>query len=86
MAKVECKKLTRRFGENTALARVTFRVRRGEVLLVLGPSGAGKTTLLHCIAGLERADSGMIEIEDEPVYLDGDVLARTRLSGNPLRR
>ncbi len=47
--------------------RVELDARRGETIAILGPNGAGKSTLLRCLAGLERIDSGRLE-------LDGTVL------------
>ncbi len=44
----------------TILDRVSFDVRRGEVLTLIGPNGAGKTTLLECMLGLRRADAGVV--------------------------
>ena len=51
-----------------ALADVSCRIDRGEVVVVIGPSGSGKSTLLRCVNRLEKADSGHI-------YIDGiDIL------------
>src|SRR5712691_6566627 len=50
--------LTKRYGEQIALADVGFAVNAGEVLGLIGPNGAGKTTLLEAIAGVLPADSG----------------------------
>ena len=55
---VEVAALTKRYGEQFALADVAFDVRRGEVLGIIGPNGAGKTTLLEGIAGLLPVDCG----------------------------
>jgi ABC-2 type transport system ATP-binding protein len=52
--------LTKRYGDESAIFRVTFSVTKGEVLGIVGPNGAGKTTLLETIAGLLAADSGTI--------------------------
>jgi ABC-2 type transport system ATP-binding protein len=57
-ALVEVVALTKRYGEQFALADVAFDVRRGEVLGIIGPNGAGKTTLLEGIAGLLPVDCG----------------------------
>ena len=46
------------FGENHALAGVSFQVGKSETVAVLGPSGCGKSTLLGIIAGLEKPDQG----------------------------
>ena len=50
-----------------ALGGVTFDVRRGEFVSVVGPSGSGKSTLLRLVAGLAAAEEGEILVEGEPV-------------------
>ena len=50
--------LTKRFGDTTALAGMTWVARHGQVTAVLGPNGAGKTTTIECAEGLQRPDSG----------------------------
>ena len=57
--------VTKRFGEFVALDRVSLQIPTGSLTALLGPSGGGKSTLLRIIAGLERADSGTIEIGGE---------------------
>jgi ABC-type multidrug transport system ATPase subunit len=52
--------LTKRYGEQFALANVAFAIRAGEVLGIIGPNGAGKTTLLEGLAGLLPVDSGNV--------------------------
>ncbi len=49
-------------GEVRAVRGIDLEVAEGEVVVLLGPSGCGKTTTLRCIAGLERADAGTIEV------------------------
>ncbi len=51
-----------------AVRGVSLEVKQGEFYTLLGPSGCGKTTILRCVAGLERPDSGEIEIGGELVY------------------
>jgi iron(III) transport system ATP-binding protein len=51
-----------------AIDHVSFDVRPGEFVVLLGPSGCGKTTLLRSVAGLEKPDSGLIELNGEPVF------------------
>ena len=41
---------------------IDLSVRAGETLVILGPSGCGKSTLLRCLAGLERPDTGRVEL------------------------
>src|SRR3977135_670410 len=50
--------LTKRYGDQHALAEVSFDVNAGEVLGLIGPNGAGKTTLLEALAGVLPADAG----------------------------
>jgi len=51
-----------------AVDRVSFKVEEGRFYTLLGPSGCGKTTTLRCIAGLEKPDSGEIEVSATKVY------------------
>lgn len=53
-----------------AVDGVSFTVNEGEFYTLLGPSGCGKTTTLRCIAGLERANGGTIELGDMVVVSD----------------
>src|SRR5215468_1125642 len=59
--------LSKRYGEQHALADVAFDVRAGEVLGLIGPNGAGKTTLLEALAGLLPVDAGEVLWRDAPV-------------------
>ena len=43
------------------------RIRRREVVVIMGPSGSGKSTLLRCLNGLEEADSGTIVVDNIPL-------------------
>jgi ABC-type multidrug transport system ATPase subunit len=62
--------LTKRFGVRTAVDRLSFVLRRGEVLGLLGPNGAGKTTTLLCLCGLLRPDSGDLRFDGKPLAND----------------
>ena len=57
--------LTKRFGEFTAVDRVNFDVKEGELVALLGPSGSGKSTILRMICGLETPDEGEIYLTGE---------------------
>jgi iron(III) transport system ATP-binding protein len=64
--------LRKTFGDLVAVDGVSLAVEEGHTLALLGPSGCGKTTILRCLAGLETADAGAIEIAGKPVF-DHDV-------------
>ncbi len=59
--------LTKRFGQFTALDRISLDIPAGEFVCFLGPSGCGKTTLLRAIAGLDVQDEGRIEMDGRDV-------------------
>ena len=57
-APVECRQLTKSFGDFVATDEVTFSVRPGEIFGLLGPNGAGKSTTFKMLCGLLKASSG----------------------------
>lgn len=59
---IEAEALTRRFGDVTAVDRLTFRVEDGEIFGFLGPNGAGKTTTVRMLAGLIGKTSGTARV------------------------
>lgn len=59
---IEVHALTKRYGDLTAVDRVTFSVFKGEVFAFLGPNGAGKTTTLEILQGLRRPTSGTASV------------------------
>src|SRR4026208_1060543 len=62
-----------------ALGGVSFTIRRGEVIAIMGPSGSGKSTLINTLGCLDRPTSGEYILDGEPVAsLDDDQLASVR--------
>lgn len=55
------------YGKIQAVKGVSFEVRQGEILSIVGANGAGKSTLLKCIAGLLKPQGGQIYYNDEPL-------------------
>ncbi len=77
------KALGKRYGETAVFHDASLHLQRGEFVALLGESGVGKSTLLNCIAGLDRADTGRVEIAGTDLAtLDDDgcaLLRRSRL-------
>lgn len=62
---IKVENLCKRFGDYAAVDRVSFEVKPGELVALLGPSGSGKSTILRMISGLEKPDSGGIYLTGE---------------------
>ena len=61
------------------LKGITLNIGRGEAIGLVGPSGSGKSTLLMLMAGLERPDSGSVEVDGQALQgLNEDALAKFR--------
>lgn len=68
---IEVRHLSKRFGDNLAVAYLSFNVRRGEVFGLLGPNGAGKTTTLRMITTLLKPDAGQVKIFGHDTATEG---------------
>ncbi|TNC80526.1 MAG: ABC transporter ATP-binding protein [Oleiphilus sp.] len=64
---LECRGVTKTFGDFTAVEDISFAIPRGSFFSILGPSGCGKTTLLRMLAGFQSPDSGDILIKGRSV-------------------
>jgi ABC-type sugar transport system ATPase subunit len=67
MARVAYDQVTKRFGDVTALDRLSLAIEDGEFIVLVGPSGSGKTTALRLLAGLEAVTQGDIRIGERVV-------------------
>ena len=63
---IECRGLTKRYGERVAVEDLTFTVRPGVVTGFLGPNGAGKSTTMRLVLGLDRPTSGSATVNGRP--------------------
>lgn len=67
---IEVRGLHKSFGDLRVLDGVDLTVRRGETVVILGGSGSGKSTLLRCLVGLERPDSGQVQVRGVDLFDD----------------
>jgi putative ABC transport system ATP-binding protein len=69
---VEVKNLSKIYGKGEtavrALDNVSFSVKKGEFVCIIGPSGSGKSTLLHLLGGVDRPTSGKVLIDQTDIY------------------
>ena len=80
---ITVEKITKRFGNKTALNQIQFNVDKGEIFGFLGPSGAGKTTLINILTGQLKADEGTTQLlEKDTKDLTPEDLARIGLVGD----
>lgn len=72
MAVLEVKELTKIYGSGdnqvVALNHVSFQVKKGEFVAIVGASGSGKSTLMNLIGGIDRPTSGSVIIEEKELF------------------
>jgi len=67
VARLSLRQVSKSYGDVAALRGLSLEIRNQEFFVLLGPTGAGKTTSLRCIAGLEKPESGEVQIDDDVV-------------------
>jgi ATP-binding cassette subfamily F protein 3 len=81
--------ITKHFGPQAVLDGVTFEIRAGDKISLIGPNGTGKTTLLKILAGKEEMDSGTVEthaaahvgyLEQQPEFAAGNTVWQESLA------
>jgi polar amino acid transport system ATP-binding protein len=77
---IEVKRVSKSFGSNQVLKDISFDVKEGEVVVLVGPSGSGKSTLLRCINFLEEFQAGQILVDGDAVGYAGVESSRRRQS------
>ncbi|RJQ31142.1 MAG: ABC transporter ATP-binding protein [Actinobacteria bacterium] len=68
MSIIKVDDLLKKYGSLTAVDKISFEVKKGEIFGILGPNGAGKTTTLEMIEGLRQPDGGSIQIDNNAVW------------------
>ena len=79
---IDVERITKQYGDFTALQDVSFHVGKGEVVGFLGPNGAGKTTTMRILAGFVPPTSGSAQIAGHDVFFDS-LEARRRIGYLP---
>jgi ABC-2 type transport system ATP-binding protein len=74
---IEVKDLTRRFGDFTAVDRISFEVKAGEVFGFLGANGAGKTTAIRMLIGLLEPSGGTARIAGHDIYTESEAIKQS---------
>ncbi len=67
---VEFNNISKFFGKVIALKDVTMKVKKGEIMCLLGDNGAGKSTLIKTLSGVHRPDEGEIIVEGNKTVFD----------------
>jgi len=75
-AVIQADKLTKRFGDFTAVDHISFEVSRGEIFGFLGANGAGKTTAMRMLCGLALPTSGKASVAGFDVYRENEKIKR----------
>ncbi len=70
MGIIECKNVSKSFGEKVALDHVTVEIPKGKIFGLLGPNGAGKTTLIRIINRITIPNSGTVSFDGRPITQD----------------
>ena len=68
--------ITKTFGSFKALEQLSMHVPKGAVYGLVGPNGAGKSTAIRVMTGVYRPDSGVVTMEEAPVWEDAAIKAR----------
>lgn len=69
---IEVEDLTKRFGDFTAVDKISFAVKQGEIFGFLGANGAGKTTAMRMLIGLSKPSSGKAKVAGFDVYRENE--------------
>ena len=64
---LECRNITKTFGNVIANKNVNLSVKKGEILSILGENGSGKTTLMNMISGIYFPDEGSIFVDGKEI-------------------
>lgn len=77
MSLLNVENIRKSYGKTEVLKDISFSLKKGEVLAIIGSSGSGKTTLLRCLNFLETPCNGKISVNDEVLFDSNDSSAKS---------
>lgn len=77
MSLLNVENIRKSYGKTEVLKDISFSLKKGEVLAIIGSSGSGKTTLLRCLNFLETPGNGKISVNDEVLFDSNDSTAKS---------
>jgi len=73
---IKTEELTKRFGDFTAVNKISFEVKKGEIFGFLGANGAGKTTAMKMLIGISKPTSGKARVAGYDVYKETEKIKK----------
>ena len=77
MSLLNVENIRKSYGKTEVLKDISFSLKKGEVLAIIGSSGSGKTTLLRCLNFLETPGNGKISVDDKVLFDSNDSSAKS---------
>lgn len=77
MSLLNVENIRKSYGKTEVLKDISFSLKKGEVLAIIGSSGSGKTTLLRCLNFLETPSNGKISVNDKVLFDSNDSSAKS---------
>ena len=77
MSLLNVENIRKSYGKTEVLKDISFSLKKGEVLAIIGSSGSGKTTLLRCLNFLETPGNGKISVNDKVLFDSNDSYAKS---------
>lgn len=77
MSLLNVENIRKSYGKTEVLKDISFSLKKGEVLAIIGSSGSGKTTLLRCLNFLETPSNGKISVNDKVLFDSNDISAKS---------
>lgn len=77
MSLLNVENIRKSYGKTEVLKDISFSLKKGEVLAIIGSSGSGKTTLLRCLNFLETPGNGKISVDDKVLFDSNDSTAKS---------